>query len=418
MRILWITNTIFPAVCKELKLPAPVVGGWMYSSAKYLLNTYPKLKLGVASLYKGKELKIMEIDGITYFLLPSQIKSYLYDKLLEAYWKEVHNQFIPDLIHIHGSEYPHGLAYINACGNKNVVVSIQGLVSIYERNYFGGISEKDLQNNITLRDIIRKDTLFKQQKRMKQRAVFEKKLIQNTPHVIGRTFWDKTHAWAMNPDSNYHFCNETLREEFYKHQWNFDQCEKHTIFLSQAHYPIKGLHQMIKALPLVLRKFPNTQVYVAGNNFFSTKKKWKLNGFGKYIGKLIKQNKVEDHIHFTGILSEDEMCSRYLKSHVFVCPSSIENSPNSVGEAQLLGVPCITSYVGGAPEMVTHEQTGLVYRFEEFEMLATNILRIFNDRELSEKLSKAGREVAQNRHSQKLNTKKLNSIYQKICNKQ
>ncbi|MEZ5105875.1 MAG: glycosyltransferase family 4 protein, partial [Draconibacterium sp.] len=289
--------------------------------------------------------------------------------------------------------------------------------SIIERNYYGNISFGNILRNITLRDIVRNDSLFHQKHNMKKRAILERRLLESINHVIGRTFWDKTHSWAINSNVNYHFCNETLREEFYKQSWDYDNCEKYSIFLSQAHYPIKGLHQVIKALPLVLRKYPETKVYVAGNSFFSSTKKWKQNGFGKYIKTQIKKLKIQDKIIFTGVLSEVEMCERYIKSNVFVCPSSIENSPNSVGEAQLLGVPCIVSDVGGSAEMVVNEQTGLVYRFEEFEMLATNIIRIFDSKSLSEKLSVEAKKIAQKRHSQKLNAEKLISIYQLICKK-
>ncbi len=417
MKLLWITNTIFPAACKKIGIPVPVVGGWMYSSAKYLVDTYSEIKLGVASLYKGSTLKTLELDGITYYLIPSKGNNNTYDKNLEIYWKEINKSFSPELVHIHGSEYPHGLAYVNANGNKNVVVSIQGLVSIIERNYYGNISFGNILRNITLRDIVRNDSLFHQKHNMKKRAIFERRLLESINHVIGRTFWDKTHSWAINSNVNYHFCNETLREEFYKQSWDYDNCEKYSIFLSQAHYPIKGLHQVIKALPLVLRKYPETKVYVAGNSFFSSTKKWKQNGFGKYIKTQIKKLKIQDKIIFTGVLSEVEMCEKYIKSNVFVCPSSIENSPNSVGEAQLLGVPCIVSDVGGSAEMVVNEQTGLVYRFEEFEMLATNIIRIFDSKNLSEKLSVEAKKIAQKRHSQKLNAEKLISIYQLICKK-
>ena len=48
-----------------------------------------------------------------------------------------------------------------------------------------------------------------------------------------------------------------------------------------------------------------------------------------------------------------------------------------MGEAQLLGVPVIASYVGGVPDMVTHGETGLLYRFEEVEMLAEGIRNLF-----------------------------------------
>ncbi|MEZ5105576.1 MAG: hypothetical protein R2757_13850, partial [Draconibacterium sp.] len=149
MKLLWITNTIFPAACKKIGIPVPVVGGWMYSSAKYLVDTYSEIKLGVASLYKGSTLKTLELDGITYYLIPSKGNNNTYDKNLEIYWKEINKSFSPELVHIHGSEYPHGLAYVNANGNKNVVVSIQGLVSIIERNYYGNISFGNILRNIT-----------------------------------------------------------------------------------------------------------------------------------------------------------------------------------------------------------------------------------------------------------------------------
>ena len=81
------------------------------------------------------------------------------------------------------------------------------------------------------------------------------------------------------------------------------------------------------------------------------------------------------------------MCKRYLQSHVFVCPSFIENSPNSVGEAQLLGIPCIASFVGGVSDMVVDGETGLLYRFEEVEMLAAAVCRIFTDDKFAKRLS-------------------------------
>ena len=80
---------------------------------------------------------------------------------------------------------------------------------------------------------------------------------------------------------------------------------------------------------------------------------------------------------FLGSLSESEMCKRYLKSNVFVCPSAIENSPNSLGEAQALGMPYLTAYVGGAPDMVG-QNVETLYRFEEIEMLAQKVCDVFD----------------------------------------
>ena len=117
---------------------------------------------------------------------------------------------------------------------------------------------------------------------------------------------------------------------------------------------------------------------------------------------------------FTGSLNEEQMVNEYLNSSMFICPSSIENSPNSLGEAQLLGVPVIASYVGGIPDMVTHEETGLLYRFEEVEMLAIEIKRIIEDSTLTKKIAENGYEAAKKRHSRSTNLNQLLTIYKNL----
>jgi len=413
MKILWITNTLFPDICIELGISVPVIGGWMHSGAKALLNENSGIKLAVATLYKGKELKSIHLNGITYFLLPNKWNNRKYEYALESHWKTINSQFKPDIVHLHGSEYPGGLAFIKACSNKNVVVSLQGLVSVYEKYYYGGISRYTLLKNTTLRDFVRLDTIFLQQSNMHKRGLWEKETLQSVYHVIGRTLWDKNHTWALNPSANYHFCNETLRESFYAGNWEVGKCERYSIFLSQANYPIKGLHKMIEALPLIIRHFPSVKVYVAGNDFI-TNRRWKLSGYGKYISSQIDKYRLKDKIIFTGNLSEKNMCERYLNSHVFVCPSSIENSSNSVGEAQLLGVPCVASYVGGMSNLISQRKTGILYRFEEIEMLANGVCEIFYNDTLATELSKKAKEEAVFRHNGKINAQQLCSIYESI----
>ena len=144
------------------------------------------------------------------------------------------------------------------------------------------------------------------------------------------------------------------------------------------------------------------------------KERLKLKGYGKYIGSLIKKYQLQNSVEFTGFLTEENMIREYLNSHVFVSPSSIENGSNSVGEGQILGVPCVASYVGGVPNTVNHHETGLLYRFEEVEMLAQSIKRIFTDRALAERLSRNGIEIATARHHRKNNTDKMLSIYNSI----
>lgn len=404
MKALWITNTLFPDVCKTLKIETPVIGGWMNAAASSLLNLDSNLILAVATVYDGNGLQKIQVNRIIYYLIPKS----------GNYWMDVTDDFNPDLVHIHGTETSNGIDFINACGNKNVVVSIQGLVSIYERYYFGGIDEKTLLINTTLRDIVRNDTIFQQRENMQQRGIREKRILRSAEHIIGRTSWDEAHCHVFNHRAKYHFCNESLRDAFYTHQWEYENCEKFSIFISQAHYPLKGMHKILLALPLLKEKFPNIKLYIAGNDIIS-KQFWRLSGFAKYLLTIIKKHNLQNSIVFTGLLNESEMCQRYLKSHVFVCPSSIENSPNSVGEAQLLGVPCVGAYVGGMSDMITDGETGMLYRFEEIEMLSEHISKIFSNPDFAKRLSKNEREIASVRHDRVNNSVKLKGIYDEIC---
>ena len=418
MNVLWIVNTIFPLPSKALGLPEPVLGGWMYGLAEQVAKSNG-IRLAVVTTYSSTELKKMSISGIDYFLLPCKNKI-KYDTNLESLWEKVCEDFQPDIIHIHGTEYTHGLACMRKLPNLRYVVSIQGLVGIYSRYYFAGISYWEILVNITFRDFIKRDTIFQAKKKFEKRGNLENEYLLNTKHTIGRTQWDFTHTKIVNPNTCYHFCNESLRDGFYTaKKWKFDNCESYTIFLSQAGYPIKGLHQVIKAVSMLKKEYPSLKIRLGGGNIIKHKSildKIKRTGYGKYIGTLIKKYNLEKNIFFLGSLSEEEMIIEYQRANVFICPSSIENSPNSLGEAQLIGVPVIASYAGGTPDMIEQAKTGLLYRFEEVEMLVENIRQVFNDSGFAFELSENSIKAASLRHDRKINLKKTISIYNRIIN--
>lgn len=146
MNLLWITNIILPPLAKAKDMPIPAVGGWMYSSLKRL-KIHSDINIAVATVYPGNKFEATEIDGIQYYLLPLRGKSMIrYNKHLEKYWLRVHDDLHPDVIHIHGTEYPHGLAYVRACGPQGVVVSLQGIISCYARYYAAGIDYRSVKN--------------------------------------------------------------------------------------------------------------------------------------------------------------------------------------------------------------------------------------------------------------------------------
>lgn len=418
MKVLWIVNTIFPAPSIALGLPVPVLGGWMYGLADQVAKSNG-IRLAVVTTYSGSELRKISISEIDYFLLPCKDKI-KYDTALEILWEKVCKDFQPDIIHIHGTEFAHGLACMRKLPNLKYVVSIQGLVGVYSRYYFAGIPFREILINITFRDLIKRDTIFQAKKMFEKRGDLENEYLLKTKHTIGRTHWDFVHTKTVNSNICYHFCNESLRDGFYTaRKWKFEDCEPYTIFLSQAGYPIKGLHQVIKAISILKKEYPRLKIRLGGGNIIKKKSiidKLKRTGYGKYIAALIRKHGLEKDIVFLGSLSEEKMIIEYQMANVFICPSNIENSPNSLGEAQLIGVPVIASYVGGTPDMIEDHKTGLLYRFEEVEMLAENIRQVFNSSSFAFELSEGAIEAASSRHDRKTNLEKIISIYNRISN--
>ncbi|KKK39024.1 glycosyl transferase family 1 [Mesobacillus campisalis] len=334
------------------------------------------------------------------------------------YFKKILNEVKPDLVHIYGTELAHTLSMVNTCEIDKVktVISIQGLVSVIQKHMYANLPYR-IVYGATFRNLLRKDSVSGLQRMFYKRGENEVQAIKKVKHIIGRTTWDKACTTQINPNVEYHFCNETLREEFYKHKWDIEKCEKNSIFLSQGQYPIKGLHYMLEAMPLILKRYPNTKLYIGGKDITKSetiKDKLLLTYYGKYIKRMIQKYNLEQNVIFTGPLDEKQMCERYLKSNVFVCPSSIENSPNSLGEAMILGVPCVSSNVGGISDMLEHKDEGFIYQADAPYMLAYYICEILGNESLAQQFSKNAREHALKTHNSLANTKQLIRIYEEI----
>lgn len=417
MNILWIINITLPEAQRLLTGEGSLktTGGWLVGGAK-TLSCQTGIKLYIASLSsRVKRLTRLEGERITYYLLPYGKGNARINHDYEPLWREIRDAIKPDVVHLHGTEYTHGLAYIEACGSENVCVSIQGLAGAYYPYTYTGLTKIELLCSQTLFSILRSGT-FLDACFLKKMGRTEEMILQQVNHIIGRTSWDKAHAWAINPNAEYHYGGETLRSEFYEGKvWTYNECVPHTIFLSQANTAIKGLHMLLRAMPLVLYHYPDTIIRIAGDNVCRDggwKDSLRLTDFGKIVRKLIKRYNLSDHIVFTGPLDGAGMRNEYLKSNVFICPSSIENSPNSLGEAQVLGVPVIASYVGGVMDLMKGDEEH-IYRYEEIEMLAYKIVQLFKDG--GDVKTEPMRKRALLRHDPEKNVSELVEVYGEIA---
>jgi glycosyltransferase involved in cell wall biosynthesis len=83
----------------------------------------------------------------------------------------------------------------------------------------------------------------------------------------------------------------------------------------------------------------------------------------------------------------------------------------------LLGVPCIASYVGGIPSMVTNEENGLLFSAGDPFSLAACILKVLGDKSLMNKLSKNAQQVANDRHNPVSIAQNMKDIYLELSKK-
>ena len=417
MRILWITNIVFPEARQLLSghNSFTASGGWMLGAAKALLE-HNDIELSIATPSSlVSDLKELYGRNTRFFLFPLGKGNLKRNDEYREYWREIHDRIRPNVVHIHGTEFSHGLAYVDECGSRNVVVSIQGLTSEIAKYYSLGLSKWLVLQHTTIGDLFR-GNVFSEVRRYRDRGKVEIELINKVHNIIGRTSFDRAHVCTINPNVKYHFCNEILREEFYTGKWQYDSCDPHTIFFSQANNPLKGLHFMLEAITLVKRVYPDIKLLIAGRDITkhasTLKGLYAFSGYGKLIKREIIKHNLEENICFLGPLTAQQIKDELLRANMFVCASTIENSSNSLAEAQILGVPCVASYVGGLPDMIPSAECGRLYRCDDVVALASHICDIF---ETSPGFDNTFmRDMAIQRHSHTNNTYQLMSIYKQL----
>lgn len=411
MKIVWLCNMIPSAVNQSRG------GGGLWLD--HVLEDIRVQKDITLRLFCPGGTETGRVDKQVEYVLFTEGEAHVYSEQLEEQFYRELKAFQPDVIHIWGTEYGHTLAMVNAAqrlGWENrVAISIQGLCSIYARHYCEGVPEA-VCHRYSLRDFLKRDNLLGQQRIFTQRGKLECKALEKAGNVIGRTDWDRAITGQINPNRVYHFCNETLRQPFYEDTWQYAACRKHRIFISSCAYAIKGFHYLLEAMPLVLAQYPDAEIAVTGDSFFKTSLPARLRQdyYHRYLARLADQNELEDRIHFLGALSAPQMKQAFLDCNVFVLPSSIENSPNSLGEAMLLGVPCVAADVGGVSNML-HPGQGYVYQSTAPYMLAHYITEVFRQQERAEEMGAQARLQAMETHNPEKNMRDLLEIYRLIA---
>lgn len=428
MRVLWVCNIMLPVIARVLQRECSNKEGWLAGLMDTLLAESPQVELGVAfPIGPGEELLKGETEGVRYYGFRENTgKPEVYDPALERDMQEILQDFRPQLLHCFGTEYPHTLAAVRSYGHPDsTVIGIQGLCAVYADAYMANIP-REIWRTVTFRDWLKRDNLLRQQEKFRCRGKWEQEAVRLTGHVAGRTDWDRHWTAAWNPAARYHLLQETLRPCFYRGEWRYENCQNHSIFMSQGDYPIKGLHYMLDAMPAIVEQYPDAHLYVAGNCLLRKgPTAWlRISAYGKYLERQIKEHGLTEHVTFLGSRTGEQMKEQYLRCNAYVCVSSIENSPNSLGEAMLLGVPVVAGVVGGIDSMIAPDEGWLFpgYLGEDSGQrerisgeLSQNVLEVFGLRERVLQRTQKAMAHARQTHDGGTNLSQLLELYRELA---
>ena len=381
MKIMWMCNTVPVDVANKYNLSVNKPESWITAYLDVLTTRDVCLIIIFSEKRIGFPVDTV-INGIRYITYSESS----FEKIERKQEIELYNILMktePDVVHIFGTEYPHSLAMVNAsekAGYLNkTVISVQGLVSVIAKHYYSFLPANEI-HKYTLRDFLKGDNIYRQKRKFEMRGEFEIEAIRNSVNVIGRTTWDYACVKSINPQINYYFCEELLRTPFYTGKWQYDRCNKYSIFITQCGYPIKGFHLLLESLDGLVKDFPQVQVYLTGKNLIDAPLRERLRhtSYQRYIANYIVKHKLKEHITFLGSLNGDQIKEQLLRCNVFVSSSTIENSPNSLAEAMILGVPIVASNVGGVSDLLIDKEEGFLYQADAPYMLEYYIRQVFN----------------------------------------
>ena len=240
---------------------------------------------------------------------------------------------------------------------------------------------------------------------LKNRAKRELEIIKGNRFFLGRTAWDRAFLQAHNPKARYFYGGELLRKAFWRDQWDIQNVKRYRIVFTNAYHPRKGAEVLLDAVKILKPLYHDIQICLIGETSGNS-------GYGRYLRR--RMNEMRGCIVEKGRLNAKDLVNELVSSHVFISPSYIDNSPNAVCEAQLLGMPVISSFTGGVPSLIEDKQSGLFFATGDAPMLALKIQEIFEDDDLAVRLSRQARNIALHRHSPESVVSEILAVYEAI----
>jgi glycosyltransferase involved in cell wall biosynthesis len=413
MRILWFTGVQLPAVIGEDLNRA----GWQEGLRRALYHSYPEIKLAIAS-FGPDSYQPFTVENARYYNIYRQPASTQRWSRLVNNWKhntfdvdelnrcyEVYDLVQPDLVFIFGTENPFGLLVSQF--TVPAVISIQAVLNGLVKRIFSGLSLWELSKELFSRETLVGNGIFHRWWVLKKYSQIEKTIYKQNQLFAGRTDWDRDWLSRLNSGARYFHIDRVLGEIYYQAEWELQNSVDNRIFSLSSNAPFKGGITLVRAIAELKDQGNDTvRLRLAGVD--------KESNVGRHILDFVERYNLQNQITMLGRLHPSEIVQEMLQSRLFVLPSHMDNSPNSLAEAMLLGMPCIASDAGGIPSMLKDNVEGVLYPHQDIAALAEAIDIVLADSDLAAKLGNQARRTALIRHDPENIARDTYQMYQEV----
>ena len=195
--------------------------------------------------------------------------------------------------------------------------------------------------------------------------------------------------------------NPGLSDEIFRKQFNLEG-SRIILTVGRLNYQ-KGFHYLIQAMPKILRAVSNAKLVIVGEGELLT-----------YLKDLSNSLGIGDKVVFTGALPQSFISAAYASAEVFVLPSLFESLGISLLEAQAMEKPVVGTRVGGLPEALEENKSGILVEAKKPNELAKATIKLLRDPEKAATMGKYGRKFVEAHYDLESSVDRVLGFYQTI----